>query len=392
MSIEAFEKWLAEHSGPNWRWYIKRLAANDTLATGAHQAGPYFPKDVVFDLFPSLKTSGDPNPRETVPVIVDSHGTPPQYVAAIWYNQKSRDECRITGWGGTQSAILDPEATGSIAIFAFYCETTKDATRCHAWLCSRGDEDLFESRHEPIEPGSPIYLIDGHHRCGDARRSNAQPCQLTESTMPAAWKVAFPSGAEIVRLTIELRALPGKTPDQRLLVRRECEFALFKSIEQLLVLPRLKQGFESVDAFVEYSNAVNNRRKSRSGRSLELHVAEIFKEENIPFSHGETSEGNKKPDFLIPSAQAYRLGKRPVWMLAAKTTCKDRWRQVLNEADNIPGKHLITLQQGVSTAQFSEMAAAGLSLVVPKPLHHLYPKNIRQKLLSLSDFIRVVRN
>jgi hypothetical protein len=56
-------------------------------------------------------------------------------------------------------------------------------------------------------------------------------------------------------------------------------------------------------------------------------------------------------------------------MLAAKTTCKDRWRQILNEADRIPAKHLLTLQEGVSEGQFREMNDAGVRLVVPRALH-----------------------
>lgn len=43
--------------------------------------------------------------------------------------------------------------------------------------------------------------------------------------------------------------------------------------------------------------------------------------------------------------------------LAAKTTCKDRWRQVLNEADRLRDnpKYLCTLQQGISEAHMDEM-------------------------------------
>lgn len=41
--------------------------------------------------------------------------------------------------------------------------------------------------------------------------------------------------------------------------------------------------------------------------------------------------------------------------LGAKTTCKDRWRQVLNEADRIETKYLFTLQQGISKNQLREM-------------------------------------
>ncbi len=79
-------------------------------------------------------------------------------------------------------------------------------------------------------------------------------------------------------------------------------------------------------------------------------------------------------------------------MLAAKTTCKDRWRQILNEADRIKVKHLLTLQEGLSVNQFKEMASAGVKLVVPSRLHRTYPKQIRPDLLSLGEFIRKVRS
>lgn len=392
MSTEAFQTWLSEHSGTHWRWYVKRLAANDTLATKAHQAGPYFPKDVVFDLFATLKASNTPNPRVRLPVYLDSHGEPRRDVSVIWYNQGTRDECRITGWGGAQSPLLDPDATGSIAVFAFACGPEQEAAGCHVWLCSYAEEEAFEIQHETIDPGSPIYIVDGHNRLGQNTESAERPCWLTDATIPSNWKHAFPSGADIVRHTVGLRKLSGKTPDQRLLVRRACEFEIFRSIEQYLVLPRVKEGFESVDEFIEYSNAVNNRRKSRSGRSLELHVAEILIEEGIQFSHGEVSEGNKKPDFLIPSAKAYRSGVKPVWMLACKTTCKDRWRQIINEANAIPEKHLITLQEGISENQFSEMKAEGVSLVVPKSLHKSYPTSVREDLLTLEGFIAQINS
>ena len=38
-------------------------------------------------------------------------------------------------------------------------------------------------------------------------------------------------------------------------------------------------------------------------------------------------------------------------MLAAKTTCHDRWRQLIDTAGPIPVKHLLTLQEGVSEAR-----------------------------------------
>jgi hypothetical protein len=188
---------------------------------------------------------------------------------------------------------------------------------------------------------------------------------------------------------------PGQaTADERLVSRRDCEFEIFRSVEQAHVLPRLARGFDTVDSFVSFANAVTNRRKSRSGMSLELQARQIFLEDLVAHSHQGTTEGRKRPDFLFPSQAAYHDAGFPaehLTMLATKTTCKDRWRQVINEADRIPEKHLLTLQEGVSPHQWAEMSAEGVVLVVPRALHRSYPKQVRRHLLTLGDFIRIAR-
>ncbi len=103
-----------------------------------------------------------------------------------------------------------------------------------------------------------------------------------------------------------------------------------------------------------------------------------------------SQKGNKKPDFLFPSAGAYHDTEFPVEnlrMLAVKTTCKDRWRQILNEADKIHQVHLFTLQEGVSLAQYREMRESGVRLVVPSSLHKKYPEAVRAELMTLGAFI-----
>lgn len=76
--------------------------------------------------------------------------------------------------------------------------------------------------------------------------------------------------------------------------------------------------------------------------------------------------------------------------LASKTTCKDRWRQILNEADRIKTKHLFTLQQGISKNQLEEMYNYNVCLVVPKPYIPTYPNEFKNKILSLDTFIKQV--
>ena len=78
-------------------------------------------------------------------------------------------------------------------------------------------------------------------------------------------------------------------------------------------------------------------------------------------------------------------------MLATKTTCRDRWRQVINEADRIPVKHLLTLQEGVSEAQFREMTQANVQLVVPEPLIVKFPAAIRTDIMTLESFLGDLR-
>ena len=78
-------------------------------------------------------------------------------------------------------------------------------------------------------------------------------------------------------------------------------------------------------------------------------------------------------------------------MLGVKTTVRDRWRQVVTEADRIASKHLLTVQEGVSENQFKEMYDAGIRLVVPQSLTAHYPKSVQCYLQTLESFIADVR-
>lgn len=153
-------------------------------------------------------------------------------------------------------------------------------------------------------------------------------------------------------------------------------------------------GFADIETFISRAQTILQRRKARSGHSLELHTREIFLEELLVegahFQHQPESEKGKKPDFLFPSQAAYRDPSFPaerLRMLAVKATCRDRWRQILNEADRIPQKHLLTLQEGISESQFGEMVRSGVQLVVPAGLVSKFPKTVQPHLQSLSAFI-----
>jgi len=399
--------WIAEHSGPRYAWFVKRLTGNDTLANGSHQAGPYIPKQFLFDVFPSINRVDIENPDLRFNVYIDSHADARE-VRLIYYNSKrskgqknGRDETRLTNFGGGDSALLDPESTGALTIFAFPLGTDGAASECHVWVCRHGtEEDVVEDRVGPIEPGKPFMQAGGGTLQASLftfvpARAN---CWLSPSEIPSGWLTKFPSGAEIIAKAAELQSHAGLAPDLRLIKRRACEFEIYQSVEEAVELPLIKAGFSTIDGFIARAQTILQRRKSRSGRSLELHAREIFAEERLiegtNFSHQPESEPGKSPDFLFPSQAAYQNPSFPssnLRMLAVKTTVKDRWRQILNEANRIPEKHLLTLQEGVSETQFKEMIDAKVQLVVPQPLIEKFPRSVQPHLQTLESFIGDVR-
>lgn len=183
-------------------------------------------------------------------------------------------------------------------------------------------------------------------------------------------------------------------PDKELLNWLDAEYQLFKTIENDRYSTRIKTPFTSVEELVETANTILNRRKSRAGKSLEHHLSEVFQTFSLHFATQAVTEDNKKPDFLFPSREAYHnphFDEKKLILLASKTTCKDRWRQVLNEADRIKEKHLFTLQQGISKNQLEEMYKYNVRLVVPKPYLTSFPQEFRDKILTLDTFVNHVQ-
>lgn len=191
-------------------------------------------------------------------------------------------------------------------------------------------------------------------------------------------------------------------PDTALTGWMEREEALFRAYERHIVAEKLRSGFgdsgDDVDEFISFSLSVQNRRKSRVGYAFENHLTYLFEQFNLPFEKGSgtrVTENKAKPDFLFPCFDAYHDYTYPVekiFLLGAKTTCKDRWRQVLSEGDRLNKKYLITLEAGITTTQTDEMKAKDLQLIIPNPIKVSYTSKQQNWLLSVSDFISLIES
>lgn len=188
-------------------------------------------------------------------------------------------------------------------------------------------------------------------------------------------------------------------PDRALIDWLEREEQMFRRLERRIVAERIGGGFQStggadVDGFLSFSLSVQNRRKSRAGQALEHHLQAIFAAHAIEHARGAVTENKNKPDFLFPGQTEYSDLSFPasrLTMLGAKSTLKDRWRQVLSEAERIETKHLLTLEPGISENQTTEMQAKNLQLVVPRKLHTTYREAQKSWLMDLRGFLTMVK-
>ncbi|MEZ4503569.1 MAG: type II restriction endonuclease [Dehalococcoidia bacterium] len=219
-----------------------------------------------------------------------------------------------------------------------------------------------------------------------------EPASLLDEAR-SRFGVLFPSSIELSSFVRDHARIDLADPDEALWGWWQHEERLFLELEKAAVEQRLAEGFRSVDDFFSYSLSVQNRRKARAGRALENHLRALFEMQRVRFSAGPTTEGRRRPDFLFPGIDQYRDPAFPadrLTMLGAKTTCKERWRQVLTEARRLDEKHLCTLEPSISEAQLTEMDEERLTLVVPRSLHETYAPVSRARLLTLTEFLTLV--
>lgn len=190
---------------------------------------------------------------------------------------------------------------------------------------------------------------------------------------------------------------PREDPDAALIAWMEREEVLFRTLERHLIGERLSRGFGGeevdIDGFISFSLSVQNRRKSRVGLALENHLAHLFSSLGIRCSRAAITERRSKPDFLFPGITEYRdpaFDPLRLTMLGVKSTCKDRWRQILPEAERISSKHLLTLEASISEYQTDEMQSQDVRLVLPRALHESYNPIQRRWLQDVRGFTDLV--
>lgn len=369
------------------RGFCKFLSANDTGATGGHQSGILISKSAIEMMFSRHELAQAGIPKRTIKIKwQDDFET-----ESCFTYYESKNELRITRFG-RGFPFLKPEQTGALFVF------TKQNDTDYSGYFLETDDDIEEFLDTfGISPTETNSLIDVQRVSAETQEKLSIQEFINDLTVdfPAS-DVMSAAARAIEEKVYDHTEYIRLNPDEKIISWTNIEYALFRALEYARYSEIITKGFQSVDEFVRVANVVLNRRKSRAGKSFEHHLSAIFDGNCIEYSSQAVTEGNKKPDFLFPSQEAYHdygFSVDYIVSLAAKTTCKDRWRQVLNEADRLRDKpkYLCTLQQGISGAQMDEMQAENVILVVPKPYIVTYPKDRRDRIWTLTRFLQYVK-
>jgi hypothetical protein len=366
---------------------LKFISPNDAGLTRSHQCGFYMPVPVWEMYTPDPPKTGR-NDKHPVSILWQDGRTTNSVIT--WYGA-AKHEYRLTRFG-RDFPFLNADMVGDLLVLI-----PKSLDEFLAYVLDY-DEDIEELQSAL---GVESFENWGVYQDGAARSVESEDACFDRLIREASAEHAeFPSGevfSETARRILQtcLSTFSELTPDEMLMRSIETEYQLFQFVERIVcqnvVAGRL---FRNIDEFIQTALSILNRRKARAGRSFENHVERILTEAGIPHKMRPALGTDGRPDILIPSEEAYSdlsWPDRKLFVIGLKTTCKDRWRQVLNEGRRVQSKHILTLQQGITSTQLKEMQEARVSLVVPKPLHNKYPKSWQSALLDVEGFIVTVK-
>ncbi|KAA3655571.1 MAG: EcoRII [Proteobacteria bacterium] len=163
-------------------------------------------------------------------------------------------------------------------------------------------------------------------------------------------------------------------------ISRDIEFSLYKTAEMRFraaeVIKIVSSGDDVVSTVVRNFGrldalflSASQQRKSRAGRSFENHIAKMLGDGRIAFEE-QVVTGGRRPDFVLPDLATlnnHERGSDDVLILSAKTTLRERWKQLALEKFRC-GLFLATVDDRVSASAIDDMSTQGIHLVVPESL------------------------
>ncbi|GKQ53924.1 type II restriction endonuclease [Bradyrhizobium sp. Ce-3] len=389
--------------------FVKKLSNNDrdwAKFSNKHQAGVYIPpKHRDGGFFPPLtakdRPRGTPEILETFfttewPQVAESRRT-----RLVHYTSKG-PETHMTGLPKPAFAELSP---ASFLVMARFGERRNAYYRC---LTVDSTSEAAVMLVDALEL-EPDFLIDERQPPLYRKRERERILTFAEEVVEA-WlagtiasfaieETAMPETSALAdearKLYLKKYALHHLNPfemeapgDALREISRAVEWDLFRRYqlrERAVGLVRIVLGdvpgrptvTSVIRALVDrlpeidrYMLSAGQQRKARAGMSFEHHIERMLLDGKVPFRKQVVIQARKRPDFVLPSF-SYLTNpprhKEKGLILSAKTTLRERWKQVERE---MHGKELFlgTVDENIAANAIEEMASIGIHLVVPEHL------------------------
>jgi hypothetical protein len=393
---------IQEWIGKSRQLLIKKLSRNDCSwaddPENGHQNGVYIPRSIrESGFFPQLTNINQAKPHifeAKLKTLWPSSGEVKP--SNLKHYSNKGPEMHFTGVPKDEFAGLTP---ASLMIGGTLRESVGDI---HHWFMS------VDSASEEVELLESMFDLGADFHCGLFDPAEALEIQKDETEqlvdeLSAALKngtlaafiasvakmpapETFAAEAQHVFLQqhqlAELSPYELETPGDAIMkISRDIEYSLYKRAERRYraaevlriitgggadIVSSVVRGFPDLDAtFLSASQ----HRKSRAGRSFEHHIARLLRDGRIVFEE-QAVTGGRRPDFVLPSLVVLKAKKRAfeeAMVLSAKTTLRERWKQVAMEKFNC-ALFLATVDDRVSAAAIDDMSTQGIHLVVPESL------------------------
>lgn len=391
--------------------YIKKLSLNDwqwSENRDAHQGGPYIPPgDRDSGFFPGLieKARGPgkkPIFEAFFEIVWPQAGGEVKRARLVNYRSKG-EETHITGLIKEPFQSISPAslllvakqktASGGIRFTALIADSA-GASADYLKELFGIETDFLSGFFEPkvAVKESKERVLDYVEQAVIAWRAGTlQDFALDHATIPGTTAMADMAQAEYMKAhgLTSLNPFSLDCPgDAVMRISRDIEYRLFKDFEmksRSMQLVNIILGHETGKMTVERALralitdfplidkvllSAAQQRKSRAGKSFELHIARLLRDGGIPHEEQKVLESKKRPDFVLPSYRVYANSDRTheqALVLSAKTTLRERWKQVHLEIKNCD-LYLATVDENIAASAIVEMGEAGIRLVVPESL------------------------
>lgn len=392
------QTWIAK----SVKLFIKKLSRNDCVwaddRKNGHQSGFYIPRDIrQTDFFPALRNINPEKPHIFFASLVTFWPATGEFKSSkLRHFSNKGSEMHFTCVPKEHFSALTP---ASLLIGGTLREAQGDAHHWFMVVDSASEEaevletmfDLNADFHFGLfEPGKALNIPqDESEILIEELSKNLKAGSLaafiaTVSKLPAPHVLAAQAQHEY----LNQHGLPNLDPyampnpgDAIMTISRDIEYKLYKQAElrhraaevvriitgrDAGIVDAVVRGFPELDAtFLSASQ----HRKSRAGRSFEQHIARLLTDGNVAFEE-QAVTGGRRPDFVLPSLIVLKDEKRTfddALVLSAKTTLRERWKQIAMEKFNC-ALFLATVDDRVSSDAIDDMRRQEICLVVPESL------------------------